>query len=117
MKFSELLHSELDVDGQKVTTVRALGSCGFNTASPVDVAHVGGTALFVFESTLSKPEVPYFTCVITGMMSCSGASREEAMAEGVRRALSGGDRDRRLSFAQLQEMALDPTVRPVIIWN
>lgn len=119
MKFSQLPHSELVVDGQAVRTVRALGSCGFNTASPVDVAHLKGTALFVFESGLSTPENPFFTCVVTGMMCCSGPSREVAMAEGVRRARSveGQHLDRRLSFGKLQELALDPTVHPAIVWQ
>lgn len=119
MKFSQLPHSELLVDGQLVRTVRALGSCGFTTASPVDVAHIKGTALFVFESGISSPEKPFFSCVVTGMMTCGADSREAAMAEGVRRARSveASDLDRRLSYGKLQEMALDPTVRQPIAWN
>lgn len=119
MKFSQLPRSELVVDGQAMRTVRALGSCGFNTGSPVDVAHIKGTALFVFETSLSTPEKPFFTCVVTGMMSCGGESREAALAEGVRRARSVEVRhlDRRLSYGKLQEMALDPTVFPAIVWQ
>lgn len=113
MKFAQLPHSKLIVDGQAVSTVRALGSCRFHTTSPVDVAYLKGTALFVFESPLSTPERPFYTCVVTGVMSCGAASREEAMAEGVRRArsLSRQDVDQRLAYGKLQEMALDPTVR------
>ena len=119
MKFSQLPRSELGVDGQAMRTVRALGSCGFNTASPVDVAHINGTSLFVFESGLSTPDKPFFTCVVTGMMSCGGNSREAAMAEGVRRArsLEARSRERRLSYGKLQEMALDPTVFPAVVWQ
>lgn len=114
MKFTQLPHSKLIVDGQPVSTVRALGSCRFHTDSPVDVAHLNGTALFVFESSFSTPEKPFFMCVVCGVMSCGGSSREEAMTDGVRRArsLSGIEADRRMAYGKLQELALDPAVYP-----
>lgn len=112
--FSQLPRRVLEVDGQAVHVAEALGSCGFSTQSKVEVAHLHGVSLFVFETTPRKGP-PFYNCVVTGMMSCGAASRDEALAEGVRRARSAvrSDIDRHLSIAKLQELALTPRVEEV----
>lgn len=115
--FSRLVRKELMVDGQAIKYAEALGSCGFNTTGTVDVAHVRGISLFVFESALSKENSPFYTCVVMGVMSCGANSREEALAEGVRRARGNPDTDRRISIQQLEAMATDPTVHTPYDWE
>lgn len=114
VKFSTLPRRAIEVDGKPVHVVEALGSCGFGTDSKVEVAHIKGVALFVFDGP-SVPDnlAPFYTCVVTGMMSCGGASREEALAEGVRRARTAirDELDREITFGRLQEMALLPAAR------
>lgn len=90
-----------------VSWVTANGSCGFNVdGGAVQAAYVNGVALFVFESSLSRADQPFFNCVVTGHMTCGGETIEAAKDAGVRRARAWGvdGADRRLSRAKFAEV-------------
>lgn len=86
--------------------IKASGNCGFNVDRPIEAAYVNGVALFSFESRLSKSGNPFYSCVVTGHMTCGGATLEEAQREGVRRAVEDGVRgsDRRISRAEFERL-------------
>lgn len=111
LTFANLPRRTIPVDGKQVHVVEALGSCGFGTSSKVEVAHIHGVALFVFDGpTVPANVAPFYTCVATGLPSCTGLSREEALIEGVRQARKAQpDSVQHISFAALQAMALTPS--------
>jgi hypothetical protein len=110
LTFANLPRRTIPVDGKQVHVVEALGSCGFGTSSKVEVAHIHGVALFVFDGPAVPANVaPFYTCVAAGLPSCTGSSREEALVEGVRQARKAQlDGVQHISFAELQAMALTP---------
>lgn len=85
---------------QSVTWKLAHGSCGFNVGdAQVYGAYVNGVALFSW--TIGKVHV----CVVTGQMTCSGTTIDEARNAGVEQAIKLGvlDADQRLSKKQFED--------------
>lgn len=86
---------------------RAAGSCGINIGkSPVEAAYVNGVALFAFESRLSTPEAPFYSCAVTGHMTCGGNSLEEAKLAGECAALriDQADSDVKMTKQQFEKV-------------
>lgn len=89
----------------------AAGSCGLNLGErQVDAAYVNGVALFAFESNFSNSSTPFFSCVVTGHMSCGASTLDEAKAKGVVMAMEMGaaGADRRMSRAQFETLVATP---------
>ena len=80
----------------------AKGSCGFNLGDmPVFGRYVNGVALFAWGHQ----------CVVAGHMTCGGNTLEDAMKNGVARAVKYGvaESDRRLSRKKFAATLADPT--------
>lgn len=93
---------------EDIEWILARGSCGFNLGDrQVEAAYVNGVALFAYESpSLSRPNAPFYNCVVTGQMTCGSASMAKAKASGVYEAKKHGtnEADRRLSRKQFLEV-------------
>ena len=111
LKFAELPRRSVIVDGKPVIVVEARGSCGFGTSSRVEVAHIHGAALFLFDGPPVPANLaPCCICVAAGIGSYAGSSRDEALASAVRQArASTTDTPFPISIDVLQEMALRGT--------
>ena len=87
----------------------ASGDCGYRGVNNVYGAYVNGVALFAFQRD-SGSATPFYSCVVTGALSCGGATLEEVQAKGVAyaRDVSKNDLDRRLSKKQFDEIMRTP---------
>ncbi len=108
LKFAELPRRSVVVDGKPVIVVEAVGSCGFGTTSKVEVAHIHGAALFLFDGPAVPSKLaPYYICVAAGIGSCTGPSRDEALTNAVRQARSSTlEMPYVISIDELQRLAL-----------
>lgn len=98
--------------------VLAKGSCGLNVAGDVFGAYVNGIALFSFKwksKSKSKSTKPFYSCVVTGHMTCGGGTLEEAQAKGLARALDapGSEADQKMSRKEFNALIANNTRLPV----
>lgn len=88
--------------------INADGSAGFHTGDRVvQTTRINGLTLFAFESVLSKPGTPVFTCLVAGVTYCNAATMEEAKSQALTIASRQGVRNlgRRVSTRRYERMA------------
>lgn len=69
--------------------VESKGSCGYNVDGPVYAKHHRGVALFAWEN-----ENGFWSCSVTGVMTCGGSTLEECQIAGEKAADDSDSRDR-----------------------
>jgi len=83
------------------------GSCGYNVDGPVYARRYHSIALFAFQGRSG-----FWTCSVTGVMSCGGETLEECMIAGEKAACDSKqeDRDSWMSEEHFSETIRDETI-------
>jgi hypothetical protein len=97
---------------QQVEWRVAAGSCGHTIGERViEAAYVNGVAMFAFEARSGNNSPKFYSCVVTGRMTCGGASLDEVKQAGIDEALRYGtlEADRKMSRKQFEAVVADTT--------
>jgi len=86
--------------------VKSKGSCGYNVDGPVYAKYIRPMGLFAWERD------GFWTCAVTGVMSCGGQSLEECQIAGENAAYDSRsiDRDRNMSKEEFDAIVKDSTI-------